>query len=77
MLRIPRQIWFLPVADSAYNAENAQFGLVMTDLLFIGHAFSHKNTFNNNVIKKFERWEESGNKSKEGAFPITVPQPRN
>ena len=30
MLRIPRQIWFQPVADSAYNAQNAQFGLVMT-----------------------------------------------
>ena len=25
-LRIPRQIWFLPVAESAYNAQNAQFG---------------------------------------------------
>ena len=29
MFRIPRQIWFWPIAKSAYNAENAQFGLVM------------------------------------------------
>ena len=27
-LRIPRQIWFWPVAESAYKAKNAQFGLV-------------------------------------------------
>ena len=27
--KIPRQIWFWPVAGSAYNAQNAQFGLVM------------------------------------------------
>ena len=29
MLRIPRQIQFLPVAESTYNSQNAQFGLVM------------------------------------------------
>ena len=29
MLRIPRQIWFWPVADSTYNAGNAKFGLVI------------------------------------------------
>ena len=33
MLRIPRQIYFWPVAESAYNAQNAQFGLVMIGLL--------------------------------------------
>ena len=27
-LRIPQQIYIWPVADSAYNAQNAQFGLV-------------------------------------------------
>ena len=30
MLRIPRQFCFLPVAETAYNAQNAQFGLVMS-----------------------------------------------
>ena len=34
VLRIPQQIWFWPVADSAYNAENAQFVLVMADFTF-------------------------------------------
>ena len=29
MLRIPRQIWFWPVAESAYNAQNANFGRVI------------------------------------------------
>ena len=29
MLRIPRQIWFLSVVESAYISQNAQFGLVM------------------------------------------------
>ena len=28
MLRISRQIWIWVIADSAYNAQNAQFGLV-------------------------------------------------
>ena len=28
-LRIPRQIWFLPLEESAYKSNNAQFGLVM------------------------------------------------
>ena len=35
MLRIPPQIWFLPVAESAYNSQNAQFGLVMKNLTFL------------------------------------------
>ena len=29
MMRIPRQNWFLPVAESADNSQNAQFGLLM------------------------------------------------
>ena len=29
MMRIPRQIWFRPVAESAYKAHNAHFDLVM------------------------------------------------
>ena len=34
MLRIPRQIWFEPVAKYAYSAQNAQFGLVMYERQF-------------------------------------------
>ena len=33
ILRTPRQIWFWPVADSTYNTENPQFGLVMSKTL--------------------------------------------
>ena len=33
MLLIPRQILFLPVVESDYNSQNAQFGLVMTKFL--------------------------------------------
>ena len=32
MLRIPRQIGFRAVTESAYNAQNAYFGLVMGDM---------------------------------------------
>ena len=32
MLWISQQIWFSPVPESAYNAQNAQFGLVMYNL---------------------------------------------
>ena len=35
MLWIPRQIWFLPVAESAYNSQNAQFCLVSFEQNFL------------------------------------------
>ena len=37
ILRIPRQILFGPVAESAYNAQNGQFGLVMFSIFFMMH----------------------------------------
>ena len=37
ILRIPRQILFGPVAESAYNAQNGQFGLVMFSIYFMMH----------------------------------------
>ena len=33
MMRIPHKIWFWPVLEFAYNAQNAQFGLVMWKIL--------------------------------------------
>ena len=54
MLRSPQQIWFLPVAVSAYNdAENAQFGLVMSIFLCFAnlcHGVSSQPAFSSNLL---------------------------
>ena len=37
MIWIPRQIWFWPVVEPAYNAQNAQFGF---ELLFLRYSIN-------------------------------------
>ena len=53
---IPRQIWFWPVVESAYNAQNAQFGLVVFRVrkkvtnLTINNSMFLKNCLRKNTI---------------------------